>query len=160
MAIETIGEAWNHGWRCYNALRLGKDDGMKSIRACIYNMETLVATRGRDFPFSRRETRLRCPRCGSRRVTVLYEPPAMRAWYGPARNLFAPSRLPLIGDGGNRLKKVSEYLRHAEECEALARAARNPEEREMIAQMAETWRGLAEARERKLVKDGHGDHVD
>jgi hypothetical protein len=84
----------------------------------------------------------------------------MRVWYGPARNLFAPARLPLTGSGGNHLKKVSEYLRHAEECEALARAARNPEEREMIAKMAETWRGLADARRRKLAKDGHADHVD
>ena len=38
--------------------------------------------------------------------------------------------------------------------------ARNPEEREMIAKMAETWRGLAEARKRKLDKDGHGVDAD
>ncbi len=38
-------------------------------------METLVWTRGRDFPLSRLESRLRCPRCGSRNVVVLYHPP-------------------------------------------------------------------------------------
>ena len=58
------------------------------------------------------------------------------------------------------MKKVSEYLRHAEECEALARAARNPEERAMIAQMVETWRGLAQARKRKLAKNEHGDETE
>jgi hypothetical protein len=58
------------------------------------------------------------------------------------------------------LKKISEYLQHAEDCATLARAARNPDEREMISKMAETWKGLAEARQRKLAKDGHGDHVD
>jgi DNA-directed RNA polymerase subunit RPC12/RpoP len=39
-------------------------------------METLVWTRGRGFPLSRLETRLRCPRCGSREVVVLYQPPS------------------------------------------------------------------------------------
>jgi hypothetical protein len=58
------------------------------------------------------------------------------------------------------VKKISEYLRHAEECEALARAARNPEERVMITEMAETWRGLAEARKRKLAKEGHDTEAD
>ena len=38
-------------------------------------METLVWTRGRAFPLSRLESRLRCPRCGSRHVVVLYQPP-------------------------------------------------------------------------------------
>jgi hypothetical protein len=42
-------------------------------------METLVWTRGRDFPLSRLESRLRCPLCGSRNVVVLYEPLANAA---------------------------------------------------------------------------------
>ncbi len=33
-------------------------------------------TRGRDFPLSLLAERLRCPRCGSRRVAVIYDPPA------------------------------------------------------------------------------------
>jgi DNA-directed RNA polymerase subunit RPC12/RpoP len=42
-------------------------------------METLVWTRGRGFPLSRLESRLRCPRCGSRYVVVLYQPPRRAA---------------------------------------------------------------------------------
>ncbi len=42
-------------------------------------METLVWTRGRAFPLSRLESRLRCPRCGSRNVVVLYRPPSSAA---------------------------------------------------------------------------------
>jgi len=49
------------------------------------------------------------------------------------------------------VKVVHDYLRHAEECEALAAKAR-PEQREMIAHMAKTWRLLAEQRVLKLNK--------
>jgi DNA-directed RNA polymerase subunit RPC12/RpoP len=46
----------------------------QSSRECSYrrelDMETLVWTRGRAFPLSRLESRLRCPRCGSRYVLV------------------------------------------------------------------------------------------
>jgi formate dehydrogenase maturation protein FdhE len=34
-------------------------------------MSTLVWTRGRGFPLSRLESRLRCPNCGSRDVVLL-----------------------------------------------------------------------------------------
>src|SRR5829696_7838781 len=54
---------------------------MKTIRACIaryrLDLPTLVWTRGRAFPISSLETRLRCPQCGSRRVVVLFEPPSL-----------------------------------------------------------------------------------
>jgi DNA-directed RNA polymerase subunit RPC12/RpoP len=40
------------------------------------DVETLVATRGRHFPLAQLESRLRCPRCGSRRVVVMFEVPA------------------------------------------------------------------------------------
>jgi hypothetical protein len=43
------------------------------------DMETLVWTRGRGFPLSRLESRLRCPCCGSRDVVVLYQPPRSAA---------------------------------------------------------------------------------
>jgi hypothetical protein len=53
---------------------------MKSIRACIYRAElhlpTLVATRGRNFPIARLESRLMCPACGSRRVVVMFATPS------------------------------------------------------------------------------------
>jgi hypothetical protein len=52
----------------------------KSSRECTYrkelDMETLVCTRGRAFPLSRLESRLRCPGCGGRNLVVLYQPPA------------------------------------------------------------------------------------
>jgi hypothetical protein len=52
----------------------------KSSRECGYrkelDLETLVWTRGRAFPLSRLEARLRCPRCGSRDIVCLFEPPA------------------------------------------------------------------------------------
>ena len=52
---------------------------MKSVRPCIYraplDMQTLVWTRGPNFPLSRLESRLMCPECGSRRVTVLFDVP-------------------------------------------------------------------------------------
>ena len=62
-----------------------REDGTssKSSRECIYrkelDIETLVWTRGRAFPLSRLESRLRCPRCGSRNVVMLYQPPTNTA---------------------------------------------------------------------------------
>jgi hypothetical protein len=50
---------------------------MKSVRECtgrfLLDMQTLVWTRGRDFPLARLENRLRCTRCGSRRVSILFD---------------------------------------------------------------------------------------
>jgi hypothetical protein len=40
------------------------------------DLETLVATRGPNFPISRLESRLMCPSCGNRQVTVVFEPPS------------------------------------------------------------------------------------
>jgi hypothetical protein len=54
-------------------------EGLKSKRECVYraelDMETLVWTRGRAFPLSRLESRLRCPMCGSREVTLIFSVP-------------------------------------------------------------------------------------
>ena len=82
MAVETIGDAHSMGWRVIARCAHGREDGAHghSNRPCTYrkelDMETLVWTRGRSFPLSRLETRLRCPRCGSREVVVLYQPPS------------------------------------------------------------------------------------
>ena len=58
----------------------GKREGMKHIRECVYGAEldlaTLVWTRGRDFPLARLESRLKCPRCGSRQVRLAFSIPA------------------------------------------------------------------------------------
>jgi len=82
MAVETLGDAFGAGWRIRVRCAWGPRDGMKRVRECVYgaelDLQTLVWTRGRDFPIGRLESRLKCPRCGSRRVTVLFEPPAHR----------------------------------------------------------------------------------
>jgi hypothetical protein len=79
MAVATIGEALDVGWRVHVRCAWGKRDAMKSIRECIkgyeLDLETLVWTRGRDFPLGMLEGRLKCPRCGSRRVRVAFTPP-------------------------------------------------------------------------------------
>jgi hypothetical protein len=80
MPIETIGEARSLGWRVTVRCNYGRAESPRaqSSRECNYrqelDMETLVWTRGRDFPLSRLESRLRCPRCGSREVVVLFQP--------------------------------------------------------------------------------------
>jgi hypothetical protein len=77
--IATIGEALDLGWKLRIFCRFGKRDSMKSIRECKAHVEvdlaTLIWTRGRDFPVARLDTRMKCPRCGSRRVLVAFEPP-------------------------------------------------------------------------------------
>jgi hypothetical protein len=52
------------------------------------------------------------------------------------------------------MKTVQEYLRHAEECDALARKATSEEQRDQIVKMAQTWRMLGEERRQKLQKLG------
>ena len=49
------------------------------------------------------------------------------------------------------MKTVEEYLKHAQECEALMRNAATEEHRRSLQQMAETWRAMAEGR-RKLLQ--------
>jgi hypothetical protein len=79
MAVSTLGEAYDLGWRIIIACDWGKRDGMKTIRECNARIDadlpTLLWTRGRDFPLIRLEGRLKCPRCGSRRVRVMFEAP-------------------------------------------------------------------------------------
>ena len=77
--VATIGEAYSLGWTIRVHCAWGKRDGMKSIRECTarveIDLETLVWTRGRDFPIARLDSRMKCLRCGSRRVMVAFEPP-------------------------------------------------------------------------------------
>jgi hypothetical protein len=86
MEVETLGVARSLGWkvhmRCANGYRLETC----SMRRCVYrkqlDLETLVATRGPNFPLGRLEGRLMCPACGNRRVTVVFEPPSNAAQMG------------------------------------------------------------------------------
>lgn len=79
MSIESLGEAFSHGWRIHMRCLDNGREGLKHKRECGYrkelDLETLVATRGRDFPIARLAERLRCPRCGCRRVGVMFGPP-------------------------------------------------------------------------------------
>lgn len=85
MGIETIGEALSLGWRVVARCVRGREDGptSRSSRECTYrrelDLETLVCTRGRTFPLTRLESRLRCPRCGNRRMAVMFESPKSAA---------------------------------------------------------------------------------
>jgi hypothetical protein len=82
MEVETLGIARSLGWRVHMRCSGGYREGTKSIRRCGYrkqlDLDTLVCTRGPNFPLSRLESRLMCPACGSRIVTVVFEPPTNR----------------------------------------------------------------------------------
>ena len=55
MAVETIGEAWQLGWRVTAQCAFGNNDGMRSIRSCIYSydldLRTLIGRAARRFRF-------------------------------------------------------------------------------------------------------------
>lgn len=77
--IVTIGEALAAGWRLRIYCRDGKRDHGRSTRECrsslAADLETLVWTRGQTFPITSLETRMKCPSCGSRRVSIAFEVP-------------------------------------------------------------------------------------
>lgn len=79
MAVETLGEAFALSWKLTIRCAWGPHDGMKRRRECVagakLDMQTLLWTRGRDFPLSRLESRMKCPSCGSRRVTIMFDVP-------------------------------------------------------------------------------------
>lgn len=70
MPVESLGEALSYGWRV-TAKRHPECRRREEL-----DMSTLVWTRGRSFPLSRLESRLRCPRCGSRDVVLLITIPS------------------------------------------------------------------------------------
>jgi hypothetical protein len=90
MAIETIGEALDLGWRVHVRCAWGKGDGMKSRRECTkgyeLDLEMVVWSRGRAFPLGMLESRIRCPRCGSRQVRVAFTPSAVPMRQATKRN--------------------------------------------------------------------------
>src|ERR1700733_644778 len=86
MQVETLGVARSLGWKVHMRCANGYRQETRSIRKCVYrkqlDLETLVCTRGPNFPLSRLESRLMCPCCGNRRVTVVFEPPSNAAQMG------------------------------------------------------------------------------
>lgn len=79
MSIETVGEAYRLSWRVRARCVRGIVDAPTSLRKCDYlaelDMQTLVWAKGRNFPLGLLGARLMCPRCGSRDVNVILEPP-------------------------------------------------------------------------------------
>ena len=82
MHIGSLGDAWSHSARVTMYCAWGKREGLKSIRQCQYSkeldLETLICTRRRDFPIDLLSQRLKCPRCGSRRVRLFFSFPTNR----------------------------------------------------------------------------------
>ena len=50
------------------------------------------------------------------------------------------------------MQKVEDYRNHADECRAMARRSRTPEERTMLLNMAKTWDDLASHRAEQIVR--------
>jgi hypothetical protein len=77
--IETLGQAKDDGWKITARCAWGKRESIKSIRECKasvrLDLDTLVWTRGESFPVSMLAERLKCPRCGSRKVALLFDLP-------------------------------------------------------------------------------------
>jgi hypothetical protein len=75
---QNDGVARSLGWKVHMRCAHGYLEGTRSMRRCVYrkllDLETLVCTRGPNFPLSRLESRLMCPSCRRRRVTVVFEP--------------------------------------------------------------------------------------
>ena len=80
MMIETLGDAFTHSMRvwlyCDAQLNAAAFKGGECKFKSELHLMTLVATRGRGFPVSRLAQRLRCPRCGTDQVKVLFDLPA------------------------------------------------------------------------------------
>jgi hypothetical protein len=80
MKIETLGDAFTHSVKVWMACAWGPyTKGYQRGRECGYrydlDLETLLCTRGRAFPMAKLASRLRCPRCGSREVRVVWNFP-------------------------------------------------------------------------------------
>ena len=77
--VETLSEALDQDWTLQLFCGRGKREAMKSIRECLASIDadlaSIVWTRGREFPMALIGSRLKCPRCGSRVVRVLFQPP-------------------------------------------------------------------------------------
>jgi hypothetical protein len=78
--VASLGEAFDLGWKA-----VAKCDGWTRIGGRVHSncgnryqldMQTLVWTRGRTLALECLHKRLKCPKCGERKVTVLFEPPA------------------------------------------------------------------------------------
>ena len=79
MPVETLKDALSAGWRVHARCMNGQVDYTRSSAKCRYraelDVETLVWTRGRNMSLAGLNERMMCPRCGNRRVNLIFEPP-------------------------------------------------------------------------------------
>ena len=65
MSIKSLADARDAGMRVTARWAWGRRDGMKSVRECTnryeLDLDTLIWTRGAQFPLSDLPTRLKCP---------------------------------------------------------------------------------------------------
>ena len=74
--VETLGEAWDRGWKLRISKPRGQGAAMKDALALARLSETIVWTHGREYPIARLAQRLKCPRCSSRVVSIQFIVPA------------------------------------------------------------------------------------
>jgi hypothetical protein len=74
MDFENLADVWQAGGRLYVRCAKPRRDGLKSVRSCgeqhELDVRTMLWTRGKAFPIAMLSSRMRCPKCGSREVTV------------------------------------------------------------------------------------------
>ena len=62
MQVETLGIARSLGWKVHMRCAHGPREGLKRVRECVYrkqlDIDTLVCTRGPNFPLSRQAIRM------------------------------------------------------------------------------------------------------
>jgi hypothetical protein len=77
--VGSLGDAYDAGWKA-----VAKCEGWSRIGGAYHSacgtryeldMQTLVWTRGRALALECLHKRLKCPKCGDRKVKVLFEPP-------------------------------------------------------------------------------------
>lgn len=75
-SMDTLGDALRDGWvvdlRCQRPTRSGVTKVGRCEHSMTLDLATLVATRGHAFPVGMLQSRLKCPRCGDRRVIVVF----------------------------------------------------------------------------------------
>jgi hypothetical protein len=57
------------------------------------------------------------------------------------------------------MRKIEDYLNHAEECRGMARRAQSPEHREMLLNMARTWDDLSAHRTEQIARQKRIDAI-
>jgi hypothetical protein len=82
MGVQTLGDAWMLGWRLHVRclLIVPKPKSRNATMTMCdttteLDMKTLVWTRGEGMPLDRLQGLFRCPKCGSRKITVAFDVP-------------------------------------------------------------------------------------